>query len=156
MNPTKTRELGKTGVQLTQPGFGGAPLGELFVRVDEATAAATLNAASDVGIRYFDTAPYFGRGLSEIRFGRFLNTKPRSEFVLSTKVGRCARCAGRRSHRMSRRMRPSLAGDLRIVGEVGGVRFGQLFRVEPHELVDLPALKPCNDRVHALVASSER
>ena len=58
------------------------------MRVDEATAAATLNAAWDLGIRYFDTAPYYGRGLSEIRLGRFLDTKPRSEFVLSTKVGR--------------------------------------------------------------------
>jgi D-threo-aldose 1-dehydrogenase len=88
MNPTATRRLGKTGVQLTQLGFGGAPLGELFVRVDEATAAATLNAAWDVGIRYFDTTPYYGRGLSEIRCERFLDTKPRSEFMLSTKLGR--------------------------------------------------------------------
>ena len=88
MNSTETRRLGKTGVKLTQLGFGGAPLGELFVRVDEAASAATLGAAWDVGIRYFDTAPYYGRGLSEIRFGRFLDTKPRSDFVLSTKVGR--------------------------------------------------------------------
>ena len=88
MNPTETRSLGKTGVKVTQLGFGGAPLGELFVKVDEATAAATLNAAWDAGIRYFDTAPYYGRGLSEIRYGRFLDRKPRSEFVLSTKVGR--------------------------------------------------------------------
>jgi len=88
MNPTQTRKLGKTGVSLTQLGFGGAPLGELFVRVDEATAAATLQAAWDAGVRYFDTAPYYGRGLSEIRTGRFLDNKPRSEFVLSSKVGR--------------------------------------------------------------------
>jgi D-threo-aldose 1-dehydrogenase len=58
------------------------------VRVDEATAAATLQAAWDAGIRYYDTAPYYGRGLSEIRFGRFLDTKPRSDFALSSKVGR--------------------------------------------------------------------
>jgi D-threo-aldose 1-dehydrogenase len=89
MNPVDTRQLGKSGVRLTQLGFGGAPLGELFVRVDEATAAATLQAAWDAGIRYYDTAPYYGRGLSEIRFGRFLDTRPRSEFVLSSKVGRC-------------------------------------------------------------------
>lgn len=88
MNPTETRKLGKSGVEVTQLGFGCAPLGELFVRVDEATAAATLQAAWDAGIRYYDTAPYYGRGLSEIRCGRFLDTKPRSEFVLSTKVGR--------------------------------------------------------------------
>lgn len=51
MNPAETRRLGKTGVERTQLRFGGAPLGELFVRVDEATAAATLGAAWDAGIR---------------------------------------------------------------------------------------------------------
>jgi D-threo-aldose 1-dehydrogenase len=88
MNPSETRKLGKSGVELTQLGFGSAPLGELFVRVDEATAAATLQAAWDAGIRYYDTSPYYGRGLSEIRCGRFLDAQSRSEFVLSTKVGR--------------------------------------------------------------------
>jgi D-threo-aldose 1-dehydrogenase len=88
MNPTETRRLGKSGVDLSQLGFGGAGLGELFVRVDEATAAATLQAAWDAGIRYFDTAPFYGRGMSEIRYGRFLDAKPRFEFVLSSKVGR--------------------------------------------------------------------
>ena len=88
MNPLDKRKLGKTGVEVTQLGFGSAPLGELFVRLDEATAAATLKAAWDAGIRYYDTAPYYGRGLAEIRCGRFLDPKPRSEFVLSTKVGR--------------------------------------------------------------------
>jgi D-threo-aldose 1-dehydrogenase len=88
MNPTETRILGKSGVALTQLGFGGAGLGELFVKVDEATAAATLKAAWDEGIRYFDTAPFYGLGLSEIRTGRFLDNQPRDEFVLSTKVGR--------------------------------------------------------------------
>ena len=88
MNPTETRKLGKSGVALTQLGFGGAPLGELFVRVDEPTAAATLQAAWDAGVRYYDTAPYYGRGLSEIRYGRFLDAKPRCDFVLSSKVGR--------------------------------------------------------------------
>jgi D-threo-aldose 1-dehydrogenase len=88
MNPTETRKLGKTGVELTRLGFGSAPLGELFVKVNEPTAAATLQAAWDAGVRYYDTAPYYGRGLSEIRVGRFLDSKPRSEFVLSTKTGR--------------------------------------------------------------------
>ncbi len=52
MNPFDIRKLGKTAVELTQLGFGSAPLGELFVQVDEATAAATLQAAWVVGIRY--------------------------------------------------------------------------------------------------------
>jgi D-threo-aldose 1-dehydrogenase len=88
MNPIETRKLGRSEVPLTQLGFGGAPLGELFARVDEATAAATLQAAWDAGVRYYDTAPYYGRGLSEIRFGRFLDARPRSDFILSSKVGR--------------------------------------------------------------------
>ena len=69
-------------------GFGGAPLGNMFSAVDEATAEASLTAAWDSGIRYFDTAPHYGAGLSEHRFGHVLRQRPREEFVLSTKVGR--------------------------------------------------------------------
>ncbi|MBB5695540.1 aldo/keto reductase [Muricoccus pecuniae] len=72
-------------------GFGGAPLGNMFEVVSDADAAATLAAAWDVGIRYFDTAPEYGPGISEHRFGEFLRNKPRDEFVLSTKVGRLLR-----------------------------------------------------------------
>ena len=88
MDPQAKRRLGKSGVELPLFGFGGAPLGELFVKVSEADAEATLQAAWDQGIRYFDTAPWYGRGQSEHRFGRFLYRQPRAEFVLSTKVGR--------------------------------------------------------------------
>lgn len=69
-------------------GFGAAPLGNLYSRVSEAQAEQTLRAAWDVGMRYFDTAPFYGSGLSEQRVGRFLAGYPRDEFVLSTKVGR--------------------------------------------------------------------
>jgi D-threo-aldose 1-dehydrogenase len=69
-------------------GFGGAPLGNMYTAVDEATAEASLVAAWDSGIRYFDTAPHYGAGLSEHRFGHVLRQRPRDEFVLSTKVGR--------------------------------------------------------------------
>jgi D-threo-aldose 1-dehydrogenase len=69
-------------------GFGGAPLGNMFTAVDEATAQAALLAAWDSGIRHFDTAPHYGAGLSEHRFGTMLRQQPRDEFVLSTKVGR--------------------------------------------------------------------
>ncbi len=69
-------------------GFGGAPLGDMFARTDNPTAYQTLEAAWDGGVRYFDTAPHYGAGLSEQRFGSFLATKPRDEYVLSTKVGR--------------------------------------------------------------------
>src|SRR3954465_3533194 len=69
-------------------GFGGAPLGNMFARVDEAQAEATLQAAWDTGIRYFDTAPHYGAGLSEHRFGAMLRQRPRDSYVLSSKVGR--------------------------------------------------------------------
>lgn len=88
MQPFATRRLGRTGLSLPQLGFGGAPLGDLFTRVDEAQAEATLDAAWEAGTRYFDTAPWYGRGQSEHRLGRFLYRRPRADFVLSTKVGR--------------------------------------------------------------------
>lgn len=69
-------------------GFGGAPLGNMFDVVDDATAEAALVAAWDSGVRYFDTAPHYGSGLSEHRFGSVLRRYPRDDFVLSTKVGR--------------------------------------------------------------------
>lgn len=72
-------------------GFGGAPLGNMFDVVDEPTAEAALCAAWESGVRYFDTAPHYGSGLSEHRFGNVLRRYPRDEFVLSTKVGRLLR-----------------------------------------------------------------
>jgi D-threo-aldose 1-dehydrogenase len=68
--------------------FGGAPLGNLYAPIAEATADATVAAAWDHGIRFFDTAPLYGHGLSERRIGRALRDRPRDEYVLSTKVGR--------------------------------------------------------------------
>jgi D-threo-aldose 1-dehydrogenase len=69
-------------------GFGGAPLGNLYQAVDEDEAEQALAAAWDLGLRYFDTAPLYGNGLSEQRIGRFLRDKPRDGYVLSSKVGR--------------------------------------------------------------------
>jgi D-threo-aldose 1-dehydrogenase len=88
MDPAARRTLGRTGVQVTQLGFGGAAIGELYRQVPEADARATLDAAWEAGIRYFDTSPWYGRGLSELRTGAALRERPRDEFVLSTKVGR--------------------------------------------------------------------
>jgi D-threo-aldose 1-dehydrogenase len=90
---TARRKLGRTAVEVTELGFGGASIGELFVRVPETAAAATLAAAWDAGVRYFDTAPWYGRGLSELRTGAGLRDHPRSAFALSTKVGRWLRPA---------------------------------------------------------------
>lgn len=69
-------------------GFGGAPLGNLYTPIAEAEALATVETAWSRGLRHFDTAPHYGHGLSEHRFGQVLRSKPRDEFVLSTKVGR--------------------------------------------------------------------
>lgn len=72
-------------------GLGGAPLGNLFSVLEDAQAQAVLEAAWQGGCRSFDTAPHYGNGRSEHRFGTCLRAKPREEFVLSTKVGRLLR-----------------------------------------------------------------
>ena len=69
-------------------GFGTAPLGNMFRDIPEAEARATVEAAWADGIRYFDTAPFYGAGLAEIRLGDALGDRPREEYVISTKVGR--------------------------------------------------------------------
>lgn len=69
-------------------GLGGSGLGTLYRDVSERQAEDILIAAYDSGLRYFDTAPFYGYGLSELRLGRFLRTVPRDSFTLSTKVGR--------------------------------------------------------------------
>ncbi|MFG3321685.1 aldo/keto reductase [Streptomyces sp. NPDC048171] len=80
--------LGGGGVPVTALGLGAAAIGGLYEDAGEDEAAATVEAAWDVGIRYFDTAPHYGLGLSERRLGAALRTRPRADFVLSTKVGR--------------------------------------------------------------------
>ena len=72
----------------TQLGFGAAPLGNMFRDIPEEEALATVQAAWDQGVRYFDTAPLYGAGLSEIRLGDALSDRRRDDYVLSTKVGR--------------------------------------------------------------------
>ncbi|MFD3641770.1 aldo/keto reductase [Streptomyces griseus] len=69
-------------------GFGTAPLGNMFRAIPDEEARATVEAAWDQGVRYFDTAPFYGAGLAEERLGEVLAAKPRDEYVLSTKVGR--------------------------------------------------------------------
>ncbi|QUQ69566.1 aldo/keto reductase [Kutzneria sp. CA-103260] len=69
-------------------GFGGAPIANLYTPVSDVDARATVDAAWDAGVRYFDTAPHYGLGLSERRLGAALSARPRDEFVISTKVGR--------------------------------------------------------------------
>jgi D-threo-aldose 1-dehydrogenase len=81
----KRRTLGSTGICVTELGFGGAPLGNLFRPLPDDVARATLAAAKAGGFGYFDTAPFYGFGLSERRVGDALRG---GDFVLSSKVGR--------------------------------------------------------------------
>lgn len=69
-------------------GFGAAQLGNLYCELDDETGRAAVDTAWERGIRYFDTAPHYGMGLSERRLGAALARRGRDEFVLSTKVGR--------------------------------------------------------------------
>ena len=87
----KTRNwdrLGNGGLAFTEIGFGTAPLGNLYKAISDDEARATLDMAWEGGVRYFDTSPLYGLGLSETRLNSFLRDKPRDEYVLSTKVGR--------------------------------------------------------------------
>jgi D-threo-aldose 1-dehydrogenase len=88
MDPTARRHLGRTGLALTQLGMGTAPLGDLWERIPEDQAQATFAAAWQNGVRYYDTAPWYGNTLAEQRLGYFLRQQPRTEFAISTKVGR--------------------------------------------------------------------
>ena len=88
MDPFARRRLGQTSLALTPLGCGSATLGDAREVIPEAQSDATLDAAYAAGIRYFDTAPWYGSGKSEHRIGRALRTRPRDEFILSTKIGR--------------------------------------------------------------------
>ena len=79
---------------MTALGLGCAPIGNLFAGVSDDDAQATVAAAWDAGIRYFDTAPLYGHGVSERRLGRALGDRPRDQYVLETKVGRVLDPAG--------------------------------------------------------------
>jgi D-threo-aldose 1-dehydrogenase len=80
--------LGTSRIRLPTLGFGAAAIGNLYSPVDDATADAAINEALERGIRYFDTAPYYGYGLSEERLGRALGRAPDAGVIVSTKVGR--------------------------------------------------------------------
>lgn len=87
----KTRlwdRLGNGGLRFTELGMGTAPLGNLYRAISDDAAQAVLERAWDAGVRYYDTAPLYGFGLSETRLNHFLRGKRRDDYVLSTKIGR--------------------------------------------------------------------
>jgi D-threo-aldose 1-dehydrogenase len=85
---TATNRIGRTSLHVTRLGLGTGPLGGWPTAVPRAQALATIERAWEIGIRYFDTAPFYGHGLSEEHLGSLLPGLPRSEFAISTKVGR--------------------------------------------------------------------
>lgn len=85
------RQVGHTELKLPLFGLGAAHFGGQRAHVDGDVARATMQVAWDGGVRFFDTAPWYGRGLSEHRVGDFLIDRPREEFVLTTKIGRVFR-----------------------------------------------------------------
>lgn len=88
-NSITPRILGKTGLRLSELGFGAASLGNLYRPVSDGAAAQALMRATEMGVRYFDTAPFYGFGLSERRVGNHL--RKQTDAVVSTKVGRMLR-----------------------------------------------------------------
>jgi D-threo-aldose 1-dehydrogenase len=88
MRATDTLTLPRGGLALTSLGMGCAPIGGLYHAVSESEARDAVDAAWQLGLRYFDTAPYYGFTLSEHRLGAALRDHPRDEYVISTKVGR--------------------------------------------------------------------
>ncbi|WP_428426797.1 aldo/keto reductase [Pararhizobium sp.] len=87
----QTRKIGQTDLSVTEYSFGTAPLGGMYRACPRETAMETLEAAWTAGLRFIDTAPWYGFGLAERRVGDFLRDKPKGSYVLSTKVGRLQR-----------------------------------------------------------------
>ena len=88
MTTLSKRKVGTTKLDVTELGLGGAPMGGFRATINDAEAAALIDAAYAEGVRYFDTSPFYGYGRSELRMGATLRGKPRNEYVLSTKIGR--------------------------------------------------------------------
>ena len=82
------RVLGRTGLEVSALGFGTAPLGDLYTRLDDATAIAAAERALALGINLIDTSPLYGQGLAEHRCGTVIRRVPRQDIVVCTKVGR--------------------------------------------------------------------
>ncbi len=97
MEPTTTRRFGRVDLPVTRLGFGGGPIGNIFRAVSEEDAAAIVGEAWNAGVRFFDTAPMYGHGLSEARLGAALRWRRRDDFVISSKVGRVLTPAPRAS-----------------------------------------------------------
>lgn len=79
-------------------GLGGVSLGNEFNKHTDKEAEGTLETAWEVGVRYFDVAPWYGFGLAERRFGHFLHNKRREDYLLSSKVGKLFKASRNNRH----------------------------------------------------------
>lgn len=95
MNPSQKRRFGRVDLEVSAFSFGTAPIGNIFQPISEQESDAMIQTAWDAGVRFYDTAPMYGHGLSELRTGQSLRWKNRDEFVLSSKVGRVLKPARR-------------------------------------------------------------
>ncbi len=91
LKPRRLQRIGNGGLRFTELGFGTAPFGNLYRAIGDGEAQAILDLAWEGGVRYYDTAPLYGLGLSETRLNPFLRGKHRDDYVLSTKAGRLMR-----------------------------------------------------------------
>ena len=141
----QSRPLGRTGLQVSLVGFGGSPIGGAFRPVAADVAHATVRAALDAGINYFDTAPYYGQTLAETVLGRALTGVPRDRYVMATKAGRYGHADFDFSAaRMVRSVDESLArlrcGHIDVI-QVHDMEFGSLAQVWGEALPALDRLK---------------
>ena len=113
-------------LELGRLGQGAANVGNLYRAMSDEDAWALLETAWDSGIRYFDTAPHYGLGLSERRLGAFLATKPRAEYLVSTKVGRLLRPSPETADRLDDPNQFAVPASLKRVWDfsAGGIRAG--------------------------------
>jgi D-threo-aldose 1-dehydrogenase len=142
-----TRRVGRCRFDLSVLGLGGAPLGDLYVQLDDATAISAVEAAGQGGINLFDTAPLYGYGLSEHRIGTGLRRLGRAAFV-STKVGRVLSPARRVMHR------DGYAGGLNFTARFDYSRDGALRAIEQsllrlgRERIDIALIHDVDGRTH--------
>lgn len=95
MKPNDKRKFGRVDLDVTAFAFGAAPIGNFLKPISESELQAMIETAWDAGVRLYDTSPYYGHGLSELRTGHYLRWKPRDEYALATKVGQLLKPARR-------------------------------------------------------------